>query len=1122
MLLWVLTGLGLAAEGPCSPDIVEFRHEVELRSSNDGTIAESYRFTVPAKSCKAVQLPRLLDGFKLLDQEIVVENGVLPRDKDWKRGQVLIVTGTRELQGGPFSEEVPLPPFPVLRTVVEVTAPSYTRLTVWADPTAQVEVRRDRVRRYRATFAGGGRVVWSTEKDWWDVGTRLESAVSRKLATKAQLGDLAEGIEYLTPADAMRKLAASVKLDAVGPAILEAASAPEVLERGHGSAAERGLVLLSLLRAAGYEADIALVRPFGTQEVSLAVPGVGLFNSVAIRLLDEKGREVWLDPRSPYNQVEEMPLGMRGSVALVPGDYPRRVHDRLAPDGRVTIKAKATVKEDGSLEVLADVVGEGGGPQAIRDVLAPLSKDFRKQWLSDLLGLARPNIDKLRFQVFGVEDPAQPLGMSLEFLETKALEPIGENGLRGTVPAILAPHLARVLPPNIEVIETIELKGTGELRPFGVQPVEVVKDRDAVLHRQAVVKGNTATLTTSILRPWRVLDREENTDQYLFRAAEAGPQLLMFDTLDRSITHKLRAAANNTETRVLEALLWYEAGDEDEAERTLRGTLRTARVRSLLEILSLYTPRGEFRPFDVVWDNAADDHDRLAIVQALEKKRERREAWRRASMLVNSELDAVRIEAVVTVARIQGERPAASVDEEAHKAWREPALLVKRATKWAEEAYGERGHPAVDIPAAEQLILDGRCAAAGPLIERASEVTDVPHLRAIRAEWQACLGNESVESELESIIVDSDYDPVVITSVVRAFWKLGRIPEARRWSFLGALIAKKDAELWMTASDAALEAGDLPSAVYCARQASDLEPTSVRFTVPLQILATLAGDAEVAKLATKRTGYAVSIQELPVTMDNAEEFITEEQRLGFLRLRDADVLEDPALLEERARRQLALKDEVGTIRDAAWLARKHHLNSADGTTYLAMAEEIWSTMTEDVLSRSVKDDSVRKLRMEYALLTGSVDPSSDARLLQDDPAAEIIRIARSDVAALASKTEWPEGLVDPDIRAPEGFRPSNVLGALDGVVGFTNQDAGASVLASADKDRLPPPVAGVYTLGPVVGQAGRVTIHALEGGAAPAYCAVRQVGETTWWGISRSRQLAVYAVQAGIAAQSVL
>jgi len=1121
MWIWVLSGLGIAAEAPCAPDIVEFRHQVELQNSNTGTVQQSYRFVVPGRMCKAIELPRLLNGLKLIDRDLVVENGKLPRDKSWKRGQVLIVSRSRELVGGPFSEEVPLPPFPVARTVVEVQAPAYTRLSVWADPSAKVEIRRDRVRRYRATFSGGGQLVWSTEKSWWDTGARLAKIVDRKVASAKDLGPLGEELEGKSLPAVMKRLSKSIRLDALGADILDAAPTPEVVERGHGSAAERALVLTSLLRAAGHRADIALVRPVGTQEVSLSVPGMGLFPGVAVRVLDDDGSNIWLDPRSPYNSVGAVPLGLRESVILIPGDYPRRVFDDLAPDGEVRIRATGALQEGGDLEIIASVEARGGGTQAIRDVLAPMSKDFRKQWLTDLLSLTRPDIDNVRFQVFGVEDPASPLGMSIEFLERRALRPLGE-GLRGEVPPILAAHLARVLPPNIQVTETLELRGTDELRPFGVQPIRDPYDRDAVLHRAATIEGDTATLTTSVLRPWRVLDREENTDEALFEASKSGPAVLMFSGIDKPTARRLRATANNTETRILEALLWYEAGDTEEAEKTLRKTLRTSRVRSMLEILALYTPRGEFRPWNVVWDSVENDYDRLAIVHALETKRERREAWRRASELVNSEVDSVRIEALVTVARIQGERPAASVDEEAHKAWREPSLLLKRAVKWAEESYGEQGHPAVDIPVAEQLILDNKCADATAVVQRADAATDSHQMRAIHAEWRACVGDETVEPLLTGIITDSDYDPVVITSVVRAFWKLGRIPEARRWAYLGALIARKDAELWMTASDAALAAGDLRTAVYCARQASDLEPESVRFTVPLQILATLAGDIRSAALATDRTGYAVSIQDLPVTMENAETFITDEQRLGFLRLRDADVLADPALLEERAREQLALHDEVGTVRDAAWLNREHKSKAADATTYLATSEELWSSMTEDLLARSVRDPQVRKLRMEYALLTGSSDPVNDARVLKEDPAAEFIRAARYDASGLGLRTDWPVEVEDPDIHTPEGFKKSRVLSALDGVVGYTNADAGASVIASTEPERLPPPVAGVYELGPVVGRVGRITIHSLEGGAAPAYVATRRLGDVTWWGISRSRQLARYALDAGIAAQSVL
>jgi hypothetical protein len=1121
MLVLLLPGAVLAAEGPCAPDIVEFRHTVELRNSDSGLVQEAYRFAAPPKSCKAVELPRTLDGMKLVDRELVVEKGRLPRVKDWKKGQLLIVTSDAELAGGPFSEEVPLPPFDVGRTVVEVTAPTYTKLTVWADPSARVEVSRDRVRRYRATFAGSGRLVWSTERDWWSVGDRLAKIVKRKAATAKDLGDFAEGVEYLTISDAMRRVTEAVALEPIGADLLHAADADEVLARGRGSAAERAILLVSLLRAAGKDADVALVRPVGTEDVSLAVPGLGLFQSVAVHVVGDDGEDIWLDPSAPYHLVGDVPIGMRGSIALIPGDYPRKLYDQLAPDGRVVIRARGQVTEDGSLEVSASVEAEGGGTQAIREVLAPLNKDFRKQWLTDLLRVVRPDVDKVRFQVFGVEDPALPLGMSIEFTQPGAFEQVGE-GLAARIEPILAAHLTRVLPSNVEVVEELDIFGTDELKPLGVQPVDDPIDRDAVLTRSATVDGDVVRLRTVAVKPWRFLDREENTDAVLFAAAQRGPRVLLFDSLDRPTARKLRRDANNTATRVLEALLWYESGQPDEAERTLRRAVRTSRTRSLLDILALYTPRGEYRPWAVLWDAVATDHDRLAIVHALERKRERREAWRLASLLVQSELDDVRIEALVTVARIQGERPAASVDEAAHRAWREPVLLLKRARKWATEAYGEDvGHPAVDIPAAEQLVLEDKCDEAAPFIERARDAGDTPRLRAIEAELRACRGDVTVKDELIPIIEASAYDPVVITSVVRAFWRLGRIPEARRWAFQGALIAERDAELWMTASDAALEFGDLASAVYCARRASDLQPESVRFTVPLQILATLAGDEESAELATKRTGYRVSVQDLPVTMENAETFITEEQRLGFLRLRDPDVLADPELLAERARRQLALSDEVGTMRDAAWLVREHGVKTADATAYLAMSEELWSTQTDDVLARSVRDASVRKLRMEYALLTGAVDPVSDARLLKDDRSAEIIRTARYKPDEFAEQVGWPE-LEDPDVQRPEGFRDARVLSALPGVVGFNNRDAGASVIASLEPERLPPPVAGVYTLGPVVQQVGRVQIHVLEGGAAPAYAAMRRVGDVTWWGISRSRQLARYAVEAGIAAQSVL
>lgn len=1113
LLRWLM---GVAWGNPeCAPGIDEFRHEVTVVSSSVVNVVDTYRFSVPNGVCTEIELPRAINGFQVVDSDLKVADGKLTRKGQWAEGDVLLVQRLSTMGRGPYSAEVLRPAFPVETMSVELDAPSYVRLNVWTEPHAEVAIESGRRIVYRASFQGGGRLVWSNEKNWWAVGARLKSTVDGRIASRWALGELAAGYESLSIEDALKRASNAVALAGEGD-WRTARPAATVIKGGSGTAAERAIVLLSVLRAAGYDADPVLVRPVGAPDLPLVVPGHAVFSRMAIRVHRPGNSTVWLDPASRYTRVDSVPRELRGAVVLISGDQPHTLLDRMVPDGRLKIQGTITLADDGSVEVSAEVTAEDGAMQAVRDVLGPLARDTRKQWLSDLLRVVRPDLEDLQFQVFGIDDPSYPFGMTVEFDSRAALRPLGA-GRAGAFPAILAPQLARVLPPNIEVVESFVVKGTDTLQLYGVRPVEDPVDGDAIVNRFMSVDGRNATLSTLALRPWRSSTRAAETAVVLDEASLRGPELVFFGVLDKAAARALQKEVTNSDTRVMEGLLWYQADAVEEAEKALRRAVRTGRIRDVADALRRYAERGDPRPWEVVWQ-VVDDVDRMAIVEALEAKNELREAWRRASRLLTSPDVSVQIEALLTVARVQGEKPAANIDEAGHKAWREPTLLLARAEKLAQS--NNAATPAIDVAFADRLMAKGLCDKAGPRIQRAFEKSRDPFAAVVHEEWRTCSETDGEPADLEALIVESNYDPAVMRTAVRVWTARNDTVNARRWAVLAALLEQDDADMWSAAADASLAAGDLDTAVYAARNASDLKPKALTTGVPLQILATLNGDLNNAELATRRSSYQVSIEPFPISMANADSFMEERHRLAFLRVRDDDVLASAELTRERFRRNEAAGNRTDALRDAAWLVKAHRTPTAAIDAYRATAGQLWSTHPLELLNSQVRDKAVRKLRMESALLTGVGDPLSDANVLRGDPAAELIREARYKSSAFAKRKGWPEGLSNPKVNVPVGYRSSKLLGTLKGVVGFTNSAAGSILLVSSAGDLLPPPLEGTFRLGEVLETDGSTTTYRLEGGIVPGVVAKRTLGELTFWGAARSAQLAEHALESGLVAQS--
>lgn len=1125
---WVIS-VALGAGERCSPPIDEYRHVVEVASTGTARAVDSYRFGVPAGSCSHIELPHDLDGSNVEGTDLQVLDGRLLRKSQWAKGEVLVVHRERDLGRLPLSAEVLKPDFPVGLMTVEITSPAWGRMDVWASPEGTLSLdATSRTRRYQATFEGGGRLVWSTDATWWAVGDALDATFDRRIANRWSLGELGADLTTLTPAEILKRVVGAIALDPLGADWRTLRPATTVMREGRGSAAERALVLISLFRAAGYRAVPVLVRTAEQPEIPMVVPGAAVFSRIAVHVQRDDGTDIWLDPASPYSQPDSVPRELRGSIVLEPDDVPRRLFDRVVPDGVLRIDATATLQDDGSVEFTASVTAEDGATQAVRDLLGPLPKSRRQQYLSDLLRVVRPELEDLRFQIFGVEDPAYPFGMSLELDTPGALRPLGETGRLLTVPPVLGPQLARILPPNIEVVETLTVVGNDDLRLYGVRPVEDPIREETLVGRSMQVAEQRAVLTTTALRPWRGSPRDSTSTAVLDEASQRGPELLFFPVLDSAAIRALLKADSTADTRVLEALLWLRASDLPEEERlveasrAIRKAVRSGRVPQVADAMRRYAPKGELRGWAMLWEAVERDDGRLRIVEALEAKNELREAWKRANLLVGSRDPRIRVAALEAWARTQGERPPATEDPVGHKLWRRPAALLARAEKIALEELGavpER----VDVALASRLMAEGACSEAAPRIQRAAEGSREPATLVTLEEWRACADEPPGEVDLVQAIRDSGYDAAVMRSAVHTWSARGQTRLARRWAMVAAAIEGDDVALWQEAVDASLAAGDLNSAIHAARRASDLQPEATTTGIPLAFLAALAGDWDLSRLAYRRVGYSITDvrYEFPLTFERVEAFMVPEQRLAFLRHRDDEVLADVDLLRERVELERAAGDELALFRDLLWLAREHREPAAVVELYARTADRHWTTHPLDPFRAFLRDRDVRRLTMESALVTGAHDPMTDAGYLRGDPVAELFRELRYRTRSVAEREDWPSRLDRPRIAAPPGYRSSRLLGALDGVEGYTNPALGTVLVAStAGPDRLPPPLKGAFRLGPVVDDGRLGTVFRLDDGLAPAFVARRTVDGITYWGLARSPQLARSVLEAGVGAQA--
>ena len=1109
-------------------------HKVEITVDSGRRLRESVTWTVriddPAACAAGVLAPAGLDG--AVDGEAMVLEDVLIVPPTAAVGDTFTLKVSRRGDRGSHSGWLQsAPELPVEQATLVVAAPGWVPLTVWADPGATPDYAIGGTRKVTMTWrdleAGdAAQAAWSTYEQWDDAGADLLGGLDRKLASKIELGrELAADIEGIGVGGIVERVFDHVALEPGKPGTWEdARSAIQVSKARSGRAVDRGVLLLSLLKVAGFDAVPGVFLPSTDRPFPVTVPAPSLLPQPMIQVTTKKGT-VYVDPAAERAAVPARPASMLGATVWVPGTMPLALPERGIVDGQVNVSSAVSVDVDGSTRWTSTITSRGAATEFLRQLLAPLDEGGRQEALKRIIVQGRPGLERVQLSVSGITKTREPLRITVSGSDPSSLTPT-DYGLRGVIAPVMAPGLASWLPPNLQVEEHVAVSPPQLVTILASKVAPSAFQTEALVARRYDRDGASSVLTVEVQRPYR--DTSPSVDaaaaSFLKEQATGGVELLLFNPASTVTIKALQGSTELSEAEkiVLTAQLWWSIDNERTATKTLVKGVKSVGFEPLLEGVVEFAEPGDPRPWDALLEVAADTPAwKLLVVEGMERAGLLRRAWLTSVPLHDEPDPEVRLRAVLVADRLQGPPPDPE-DTEGRAAWKNPFDLLSEAEAAAEGLPDkpEQGEPRILFRQAEWALEFGEMARAESLLDAVNEVgAGGPRVEALRAMAAAKSGvpMDEVTDLIASAVEAAPTDPEVVAIAAAATAVVGATGPARDYALTAARIANDDPALWDDAAQRALNHADLGTAVYAARRASDLEPEDRVRAKTLRSLALLLGDKQMAEVGATRAGVPLP-SGFPPSLDARMRDAPPEALLATLDVAEDAVVAEPRLLAMRAQMRIDAGHLDEGARDGMALAQKYSWKEGWALAFAATAGRQYSTVLRKELDGAAVDQSTAQaVRMEYGLVTGSPDPLRDARRLRDDPRAKsLLTISASPRTAFDGIEGWPADVPEPSASTPRGYRSNRVLGAPVGVKAWSNPDAAVAIVrVGAITGLLPPPLNQLYTMQPQplerLDNGGQVV--RLDGGVMPLYAAVAFDGAEEVYGLGFSRESAKHALE---------
>jgi tetratricopeptide (TPR) repeat protein len=1085
-------------------------HQAEWVMAADGRATLTTRWTVriddPAAAAGGVSAPEGLDGAR--DGEAFVDDDTLLIPADTRPGDEFHLHGV-DLSPWRSATLRTAPGLPIERVDVTIDVPPSTVLSVWADPAARANPGATHFALHweRVPETASAVAVFGAWPDWAAAGQAVIAHTRRLEVSREELGrELAYGISATSVAELVDRVRHAVALDEGDPeGWLDAAAPKDTLRAKRGSAADRSMVALNLLRLAGFDARPAQFATAGDPPPARFLPAPAQFPHPAIVVHRSGAAPLWIDMEADHAAPTDLPSRIDGGVAWEAGQVPNVVGTPGVPIGRVDITGDATIEIDGDLRITATLAANGAAAEAIRAQLASLPEDRRTEVFARMIRVSRPEA-RILLHATGVERTLQPLRIQLTLDEPGGFDPQG-TGLAGSVPAVLAPMLAAWLPPDIEVHERLTLSTPSPLRHLAHGRPRSTATPDVVVSRWVDLGGNSPTLVTEVVRPYRTStpEREARATQALVDMATDTTRFAFQPNASPTSVKELRRVAGRPphEIAVLAARGWSAANNGLLARQWLDRSMDSDAEALLAEVdawdratrTDLYARLSTIAKAPVQW---------LAVAEGLAEAGATRAAWLLAAQAHTTPDPTTRAAALLLMERTQPGRPDPSVDKEGNAAWREPAWLLEQARTAAPH------DPAVRLRMARLALSEGRTGDAE--VGLVPEADAASMLLRARLEVIGSVPLADVRTRLYAAIALAPDRAAVASEAAELAALAGDATLAAEFARTAARLAPDDASAWAASAARALDAGQLAAAADAALRASDRAPDDAEHALRAARLATLAADEAGARRARERLRAWTGL-EPDAGIAGMLALAGDEAAYATLVFRDAETVASRDALARRARARLERGDLDGAARDGLLLLERWNDDEGAVFNFAATAGRTWSPGLSNLLPRAAAFVEGRRLRLEWSVLTGAPSVAADAKAQGDPVATRIARLATT--GRLADDPWWPSDIAAPNGGPPPGFRTNAVLSAVPGVAGWSDADRGAAHLrVGTVLGLLPPPLSWLRAAddAPLLRLPDGTQVLQLRGDLLPLFAAAAVEEGVEVWGIATTPDGAVAAL----------
>ena len=270
--------------------------------------------------------------------------------------------------------------------------------------------------------------IFTTFRSWNDVAKDYAAIVERQLA-ESDLNEVVCDVLGPTGSQDSRR-AAELLLDymkerirytavSFGSAAIVPDKPQETLQRRYGDCKDLATLYVGLLRTAGLEADVALLRTGSDLDAIRDLPHLSCFNHAIVYLRDDP--TMWIDPTDTFTPLGELSVRNQGRFALVANQRTTdlvRIARQTTVENRFARSCEITFTDTGRAEAATLTTYGGGTAPLARASYASADQKRRRDWLRQQ-GLESLGTDKLiEFSCTQPEDLKSPFQIKALYAET--------------------------------------------------------------------------------------------------------------------------------------------------------------------------------------------------------------------------------------------------------------------------------------------------------------------------------------------------------------------------------------------------------------------------------------------------------------------------------------------------------------------------------------------------------------------------------------------------------------------------------------------------------------------------------------------------------------------------------